>query len=104
MVTDQQRAQVLYMVKQGHWQVYEQMRVPCVRAIRFRALLDLLKDRQPVDNLHHAPCCPANHWHRARLVFQGCTCGASQEMREGASRPRKLQPAIRAACEKRGVQ
>lgn len=29
-----------------------------------------------VDSAHHAPLCPANHWHRTRLVLRGCSCGA----------------------------
>lgn len=40
-------------------------------------LLDRIKARQVVDDLHHAPCCPANHWHKQRLVFQHCNCGAT---------------------------
>lgn len=43
-----------------------------------RALLDRIKARQKVDEWHHAPCCPANHWHRQRLVFTGCNCGAER--------------------------
>jgi hypothetical protein len=41
----------------------------------------LMLKYQQVDNLKHAPCCPANHYHRSRLVFQPCTCGANVEMR-----------------------
>lgn len=30
------------------------------------------------DDLHHAPSCPANHWHHQRLPTGGCTCGATR--------------------------
>lgn len=28
------------------------------------------------DDLHHAPFCPANHWHKTRMPTRPCTCGA----------------------------
>ena len=28
------------------------------------------------DNLHHAPACPANHYHQSRLPTGQCTCVA----------------------------
>lgn len=28
------------------------------------------------DDLHHAPMCPANHWHKMRMPTRLCTCGA----------------------------
>lgn len=30
------------------------------------------------DDLHHAPMCPANHYHRSRVPGRHCTCGAQQ--------------------------
>lgn len=78
MVTEHERRQVITMVKAGHWVVLESMRLPWIDAKAFKPLLKLLKRRQKVDNLHHAPCCPANHYHRQRLVFHGCTCGAQR--------------------------
>jgi hypothetical protein len=30
------------------------------------------------DNLHHAPRCPANHYHGMRAPTGPCTCGAVQ--------------------------
>lgn len=39
-------------------------------------LLEMMLKRQVVDDLHHAPACPANHYHKRRLVFDRCTCGA----------------------------
>jgi hypothetical protein len=79
MVTEHERQQVLTMIRLGHWQIAESMRLPWIQAKRFGALLKLLQRRQKVDALHHAPCCPANHYHRQRLVFRGCTCGAQRE-------------------------
>jgi phosphotransferase system HPr-like phosphotransfer protein len=29
------------------------------------------------DKLHHAPMCPANHYHGKRAPTGGCTCGAA---------------------------
>lgn len=28
------------------------------------------------DDYHHAPLCPANHWHKARMPTGPCSCGA----------------------------
>lgn len=50
-----------------------------------RWLYNWIKARQIVDDLHHAPCCPANHWHKQRLVFQPCNCGAAQST--GGAKP-----------------
>lgn len=41
-----------------------------------RWLLRAMKRRQTKDARHHAPCCPANHFHYQRLVFSRCNCGA----------------------------
>ena len=30
-----------------------------------------------LDELHHAPACPANHYHKQRLPTGRCTCGAA---------------------------
>lgn len=30
------------------------------------------------DDLHHAPCCPANHFHHARMPEGRCSCGAGR--------------------------
>ena len=42
-----------------------------------RWILERMMRRQKVDDYGHAPACPANHWHRLRLVFQHCNCGAA---------------------------
>lgn len=39
--------------------------------------------RQARDERHHAPCCPANHFHYQRLVLRGCTCGAEEGRSDG---------------------
>lgn len=33
------------------------------------------------DDLHHAPCCPANHFHQRRMPTGRCTCGADRPAR-----------------------
>lgn len=52
-----------------------------------RWLLNAMKRRQMVDSLKHAPCCPANHWHRQRLVFQRCNCGAARFAAQQPAQP-----------------
>jgi hypothetical protein len=32
------------------------------------------------DKLHHAPMCPANHYHGQRAPTYRCTCGAAEEV------------------------
>ena len=32
----------------------------------------------PFDKLHHAPMCPANHYHRQRQPSGWCSCGAAE--------------------------
>lgn len=65
-------------------------KVSLFRTVDFHArkgfgwILDGMKARQTVDKLRHAPCCPANHWHRQRLVFQRCNCGAAALARKDA--------------------
>jgi hypothetical protein len=31
------------------------------------------------DDLHHAPMCPANHYHKQRMPTGPCNCGAALE-------------------------
>ena len=33
--------------------------------------------RQDRDDRHHAPACPANHYHYRRPVLRRCNCGAA---------------------------
>ena len=77
MVTESQRSFIKFMVKIKVWRLGYQMRIIDVRPLYgMKWILNGFLKRQVVDNLHHAPCCPANHYHRQRLVFQHCTCGA----------------------------
>lgn len=78
MVTPYERKLVWYMVKLKLWQTYVGMRVICI-APRFgtKWVFNWLRKRQSVDDYHHAPACPANHWCMQRLVFTPCNCGAA---------------------------
>jgi hypothetical protein len=79
VVTDRERRFVTWMLRLGLfdvkrsifglWDIYAR---PGARWI-----LKWLKERQVVDNLHHAPACRANHFHKCRLVFDPCGCGAA---------------------------
>ena len=79
MVTERQRKLTIFLEKNGLWEVDNWMRIPWLRTRRpfFDWLLKKIKKAQAVDDLHHAPACPANHYHKQRLVFSGCTCGAA---------------------------
>jgi len=80
MVTDTQRSIIKFLVKSKIWRLEIQMRIVDVRPLYGTSwFLRWILKRQIVDDLHHAPCCPANHYHRARLVFQHCTCGAANQ-------------------------
>lgn len=84
MVTLQERWLILALVRCRVFKLYLSMRLPCVSAMRgFGWLLNWIKRRQSVDDLHHAPCCPANHYHRQRLIFQRCNCGAAAYATKG---------------------
>lgn len=82
MVTDRERSVIMTCVERGLMTA----EIGLFRTVEIHAppenqrLLDRIKARQKVDDLHHAPCCPANHWHKKRLVFQGCNCGAWKQM------------------------
>lgn len=78
MVTREQFNFVQRMIKLRLWSVQTVMRQPDIRACwGTQWILERLKEKQVVDNLHHAPCCGANHYHKTRLVFHRCTCGAN---------------------------
>jgi len=82
MVTEKERKFVLLMIRLNLWTLWEWMRLVDLRAkFGTRWVLKILKRKQIVDDLHHAPGCPANHYHMARLVFQSCTCGAKNAAR-----------------------
>lgn len=82
MVSEHERAIAIGMVEAGHWRLERSLfRCTQVVPVRFKALHELLLRRQRVDDFHHAPCCPANHWHRRILVFHTCSCGAAEARR-----------------------
>lgn len=86
MITAKERALIKLLVKIKVFQLYVHMR--CVRISarpRFRWILRLLLNRQIVDDYHHAPMCPANHWHRQALVIQRCNCGAERAANQPSS-------------------
>lgn len=80
MVSDRERAVIQHCVQHGLMTA----EIGLFRTVEIKAppetarLLELIKKRQKVDDLHHAPCCPANHWHKMRLVFNRCNCGAAE--------------------------
>lgn len=80
MVTEPQRQLILRLCRLRMFRArVGLMRTPIVTARwGVRWLLERIKRAQVVDDLHHAPCCPANHYHRQRLVFHPCTCGAAR--------------------------
>ena len=78
MILPEDRKTVIEMVDLKIWKIEIQMRTPSVIATPdTRPLLKAMLERQEIDDLHHAPACPANHYHRCRLVFDKCTCGAA---------------------------
>lgn len=81
MVTSRQRKLITFLVKKKIWKLERVMWQVEVRS-RFGTawLLKRIKKKQVVDDLHHAPACPANHYHKMRLVFQPCVCGAEKEI------------------------
>lgn len=82
MISDADRRIVLSMLKLGRWKAFTHMRLPEIQVDQNSEIyFEKMLARQEVDNLHHAPCCPANHYHKRRLVFSRCICGATREMR-----------------------
>ncbi len=67
-----------FMVERGFWSAQIFMRLTWITPIKAIKLFNLMLKYQKTDNLKHAPCCPENHYHRTRLIFQRCTCGANQ--------------------------
>ena len=77
MVTDKQRKLIIFMIKIGAFKTGVSLRNVWIDARSgFNWLLERIKRSQVVDDHHHAPACPANHFHKQRLVFQSCSCGA----------------------------
>lgn len=79
MITTSERKLIKALIRIKVLHLYVHMR--CVRVgvhPRFKFVMDWLLRRQVVDDFHHAPACPANHWHNMTLVLQQCTCGATK--------------------------
>lgn len=78
MVTEPQRTFVRAMLRLGAFEqrrdFFEQVDIRARPG--FGRLLERLLRIQVVDALWHAPACAANHFHKRRLVFRPCTCGA----------------------------
>lgn len=83
MVTARERKLIIWMIKRKLWRQETWMRLVWIRATYFEWLHRWLLKRQRVDDYHHAPACPANHYHNARLVFSRCTCGAEYYAKRG---------------------
>ena len=87
MILESDRVLVRDLVELGIWKIQESMRLPVViPTSETEPLLRRMLARQSRDNLHHAPCCPANHYHYQRLVFNRCNCGA-QAFHDAANQP-----------------
>jgi hypothetical protein len=81
MVTNAERQIIMNLVQAGKVKAEIGLfRVVVVSGLNpgTQATLERIRRRQKVDDWHHAPCCPANHWCRKRLVFSGCNCGAEK--------------------------
>lgn len=77
MVTDTERQLVNILIWLKLWRTFSQMRIVQIHPkFGTRWIYNWLRGRQIIDNLKHAPCCPANNYHGMRLVFQRCNCGA----------------------------
>lgn len=83
MVTLKERKLIIFLLKIKVFGIYEHFRQPQVSCQKWiRWFHKWLLNRQVVDNYHHAPMCPANHWHKKRFVFEHCSCGAEFYERE----------------------
>lgn len=78
MIRPIDRKIAVFLVRQRFWRAEVGLfRVVIVMPCKgTRWLFERMLKRQNVDEYKHAPCCPANHWCRRRLVFQRCNCGA----------------------------
>lgn len=94
MLSNTERRLTNFMLRYGLWVAAFEMRIIWIKARTGTAwMLRALLNRQSVDDLGHAPCCPANHYHRTRLVFQSCNCGATK--RNANATHKKIPPATR---------
>jgi hypothetical protein len=80
MITDRDRKLLALMLALKMVEGVENMRLVDFRSVAAGTaeVLKGIKERQARDVRKHAPCCPANHYHYTRIVYQHCTCGAAQ--------------------------
>lgn len=68
----------LLMIKLGLWaekrELFQLEVNPISKGFFGGKLHKIMLKYQVLDERKHAPMCPANHFHRMRLVFQKCTC------------------------------
>ena len=89
MIRNADRKIAALMVRIGAWKII-QPRDDLFECARLRAnrltqwLWNWMRDRQEPDDLHHAPCCPANRWSGVELVLRPCNCGAAHAARRAA--------------------
>lgn len=78
MITKRDRQTVIWMLWLRIWTLKPTWFGQPVIIARWgtRWILEGMLKRMERDDLHHAPACPANHFHYRRLVFQRCNCGA----------------------------
>lgn len=78
MVSETQRQMTVILCLFKVWRLQNDLfsLVQVVPRVGTKWLFNWMLRTQKVDDLHHAPMCPANHFHRKRLVFSSCTCGA----------------------------
>jgi hypothetical protein len=91
MVTRGERALIIWLVKLSVWKMQRDQlwgRAFFTPMWGTRWLLRWIMQRQVVDDLHHAPLCPSNHWCRQALVFQRCNCGADRHAHESTASQR----------------
>lgn len=85
MVTDKQRKLVIALIQLNVWEsvpnVFGLIEIRPTYGTNTHELFDRMREKQKVDDLHHAPACPANHYHKMRLVFHRCNCGAEHYAR-----------------------
>lgn len=79
MVTVGERRLIGWLVRLGVWKADYNLfgTVSIFPRWGTHRFYEWLLRRQRVDDLHHAPCCPANHWCRRQFVFRRCNCGAA---------------------------
>lgn len=95
MITERDRSIVRELLELEIWKLQITMRLPdIVPTDQTEPLKDAMLKRQSRDDLHHAPCCPANHYHYRRLVLRRCNCGAQRYHDEQNPPPETPEPEL----------